>query len=205
MCQVQSFPTASCLPSSEDTLPALSASPSAIQLFRDHWLRPFSFSCIQECLLSGWLPPSRWQAHIAGAHNTRRAPQPPQLLSSSQAALIPLEEMVACRATQMPCSVFMVSSCSSSQEVIPRLTKNKTKQRTEQVQESFFLVPYMPTGCWYQLCQTPLRHLRPEVLRETQLCLPWAVETPGSCCCLGHHRKGQFFFLLGKRNMLFQF
>lgn len=51
--QDQSFPTALCLPSTKDTPPALSASPNAIQLFRDCWPRPFSLSYIQECLLSG--------------------------------------------------------------------------------------------------------------------------------------------------------
>lgn len=63
---------------------------------------------------------------------------------------------------QMPCSVLMVSSCTSSQEVILHLTKKpqKTKTQTsklenpqtEQVQESCFLVPCMPTGCWHELC-----------------------------------------------------
>lgn len=103
--QDQSFLTALCLPFSEDTLPALSASPNAIQLFRDHW-HIFSFSYMQESLLSGRLPPSRWQAFLADAPNSSGAPQPSQLLS--QAALIPLEEMVACGATQMPCSVLVV-------------------------------------------------------------------------------------------------
>lgn len=49
------------------------------------------------------------------------------------------------------------------------------------------------------------RNLRPEVARETQLCLPWAIKRPGGFSFLRHHRKGEFFLILGKRNMLRHF
>lgn len=64
----------------------------------------------------------------------------------SQAALVPLQEMVGCGATQMPCSVLMVSSCTSSQEVIPRLKKKKKK--TKNGASSGKLLPGAPYANW---------------------------------------------------------
>lgn len=49
--------------------------------------------------------------------------------------------------------------------------------------------PSMPIRCWHRLCQTLLRNFRPDVPRETQLCLLWARKRPGGCSFLGHHRK----------------
>lgn len=64
-----------------------------------------------------------------------------------------------------------------------------TKKKKEQVQETCSLEPCMPARCWHRLCQTLLRNFRPDVPRETQLCLLWAMKRPRGCSFLGHHEK----------------
>lgn len=153
--QHQSFLTVLCLPSSEDTLPSLSVSPNAIQLFRDHWPRPFSFSCIWKCLLSGWLPPSRWQALIANVSNSSSTPQPSQLTSEVRLFSYHWWRLWPVGPYKFPAVFSWLHPAPLARRWALTWQKknNQTNQtKTGAVQESCFLVPYMPTGCWHQLC-----------------------------------------------------
>lgn len=105
-----------------------------------------------------------------------------------------------CDVAQTLCSALAVLSCTPSQEVMPCLQKKQGAGSGELLCGALHASQVLA-----QALPNPVEMLQATNAQADPAVTAIGYEEPGGCSFHGQHREGHFFFILGKRNMLFHF